>query len=327
MTDRDPALPHLSPPAAGELRLVDVFIGGPGGGNPVPLVADASQMSMQDMLGIARATGHESAFVLEPSNANANWRLRFFVPQHEMEMCGHATVGTLWAMRQWGLWTSPVARIETLSGLVEAEWDERGQCVWVSQPAVQATALPPEDAARVAAVLGLNGDSIPAMANASTSRVKTLVPMHDVASLHALRPDFPAMEALCLSIGSTGLYPYAFGDANEAGEPVLVARQFPRASGYPEDAATGIAAAALWGHLAANGDVPVGTAMAPITCTVRQGEAMGRPSAIAVRARFAGTAAPTGCWLSGKVAWSPTQTSVGAALLQSSSMPSCAADK
>nr|WP_114469534.1 PhzF family phenazine biosynthesis isomerase [Pseudorhodoferax soli] len=301
--ERQASTSPAAPPSAGELRQVDVFIGGHGGGNPVPLVADASALSSQDMLRMAHATGHESAFVLKPVARRADWRFRFFVPQHEMEMCGHATVGTLWALRQWGWWTSPTACVETLSGLVEAEWDEASQRVWVSQPAVQVATLKGEEALRVGAVLRLPGTGIPAMTNARTSRVKTLVPMHDVASLQALRPDFAAMEALCASIDSTGLYPYALDAPGAAGEPTVAARQFPKASGYPEDAATGIAAAALWGHLAAQGSIAVGTAAAPVTCTVRQGEAMGRPSAIAVRARFDAAGAVIGCWLSGAVAW------------------------
>jgi PhzF family phenazine biosynthesis protein len=292
-----------TPPAVGELRQVDVFIGGAGGGNPVPLVANASNLSTEDMQAIAHATGHESAFVSKFAASGADWRFRFFVPQHEMEMCGHATVGTLWALRQWGWWTSDTARIDTLSGLVDAEWDEAGQRVWVSQPAVRVTALAAPDTRRVEAVLGLPSASVPVMTNASTSRVKTLVPMSDVAALQALRPDFAAMQTLCASIDSTGLYPYALAGTSPAGEPVIAARQFPKSSGYPEDAATGIAAAALWGHLAATDGIPIGTADAPVVCTVRQGDAMGRPSAITVRARFDAAGAPSGCWLSGKVGW------------------------
>jgi len=268
------------------------------------LVADASSLSVQDMQAIAQATGHESAFVLTSTNPDADWRFRFFVPQHEMEMCGHATVGTLWAMRRWGWWTSNTARVDTLSGLVDAEWDEAGQRVWVSQPAVRATVLSTHDSRRVGEVLDLSAGDIPAMVNASTSRVKTLVPMVDAAALQALRPDFAAMDALCASIDSTGLYPYALAGESAAGEPVLAARQFPKSSGYPEDAATGIAAAALWGHLAAVGAIAVGTVDAPVVCTVRQGDAMGRPSAIVVRARFDPAGVIVGCWLSGQLAWS-----------------------
>ena len=295
----DPA----TPPAPGERRQVDVFVGGAGGGNPVPLVADASALSSEDMIGVARATGHESAFVLASTTASADWRLRFFVPQHEMEMCGHATVGTLWAMRQWGRWNTPTARVETLSGLVDVEWDAAAGRVWISQPAVQAQALSPAQASRVATVLGLPAGTVPEMTNASTSRVKTLVPMPDVAALQALQPDFASMEALCESIGSTGLYPYALAGSTAQGDPVVAARQFPKSSGYPEDAATGIAAAALWGHLAATGAIAIGTPGAGVVCSVRQGDAMGRPSVIEVRPRFDGDSV-SGCWLSGQVGWS-----------------------
>lgn len=55
------------------------------------------------------------------------------------------------------------------------------------------------------------------------------------------------------------------------------ARQFPQASGYPEDAATGIAATALFGALRHDGiDIP-----AAETVHVLQGCAMGRLSACA----------------------------------------------
>lgn len=284
-------------PAPGQVVLINVFVNGPGGGNPVPLVADARGMDAAQMQAVARAHGHESAFVLPADVPGADWRLRFFVPQHEMEMCGHATVGTLWALRRWGAWTTPTARVQTMSGLVDVEWDAARQRVWISQPAVREEALGPEGAARVARALRLDDTMPPPATNAATSRAKTLVPLRNVAALQALAPDFAAMESTCEAIASTGLYPYALESAS-----VVFARQFPKSSGYPEDAATGIAAAALWGHLAAAGAIAVGTPAAPAVCTVRQGDAMGRPSAIAVRPRFDAQGAVAGCWLSGEVA-------------------------
>ena len=290
-------------PARGRAALIDVFVRGPGGGNPVPLVADAQGMSETDMQQVAARHGHESAFVLPPSSDGADLRLRFFVPRHEMEMCGHATVGALWALRQWGRWTTPAARVETLSGIVTARWDDAAQRVWISQPPVQASTLDPARRRAVAAVLGLPGDGAGhAMTNACTSRVKTLVAMPDVATLSALRPDFARMAELCDAIGSTGLYPYADAAPEEpAPTPAtraVHARQFPRASGYPEDAATGIAAAALWGHLAGNS-----RGVAPVLA-VRQGETMGRPSEILVAPRVAADGTAQGCWLTGAVQWS-----------------------
>lgn len=307
MTDRTTTDdPPIDVPAPGELRSVDVFVAGAGGGNPVPLVADAQPLTTEQMQAVARRTGHESAFLLPATRADADWRLRFFVPQHEMEMCGHATVGALWALRQWGRWTGERARVETLSGLVDARWDAGTARVWISQPRARVEALASPVIARLVDVLGLAGAGAGAVqaVNATTSRPKTLVRLADVATLHALRPDYAAIEALCDAIGSTGLYPFAIDLCATAQAPILSARQFPKASGYPEDAATGIAAAALWGHLADSGEIATGSADSPVICLVRQGEAMGRPSAIALQARFDEAGRVTGCWLSGEVQWS-----------------------
>ncbi len=74
------------------------------------------------------------------------------------------------------------------------------------------------------------------------------------------------------------------------------ARQFPRSSGYPEDAATGIAAAALSFGLLANGLVDADDK--PIR--VFQGRAMGALSEIGIRLGFARGRA-IGCLLGGVV--------------------------
>jgi PhzF family phenazine biosynthesis protein len=284
-----------------DVNLIRVFVRDGQGGNPVPLVADARGMSAPAMQSVAATHGHESAFVL-PSEIGCDWRFRFFVPQHEMEMCGHATVGTLWALRQWGRWTTPTARIETLSGIVLAYWDDASQRVWISQPAVRTEVLDAGASDRVAMQLGLPAGSYAAI-NAATSRVKTLVCLPSVAMLDGLQPDFSTMEPLCASIGSTGLYPYAFGAPKADGQPVVHARQFPKSSGYPEDAATGIAAAALWGYLN-QADPLRGQGRTVSSIAVRQGDAMGSPSEILVAPRHGDSGEPDGCWLSGGVAWS-----------------------
>lgn len=291
MTDLSSARP-LTPPPAGDVALLRVFVdpsASQTGGNPVPLVQDARGMSAATMQALAAHHGHESSFVFPADGPGALCRLRFFVPGHEMEMCGHATVGTLWALRQWGHWTTPAAQVQTHSGIVDVQWDDARGWTWISQPAVTTRDLTLAETRAIAEVLRID-PALPGLhaINASTSRVKTLVRLPDAAALNALAPDFNAMRALCEALDSTGLYPYAV-----EGDDVY-ARQFPKSSGYPEDAATGIAAAALWGYLDRVGAVPKGR-----ICTVRQGVAMGSPSAIQLRAR---TDAP-GCWLSGETQW------------------------
>jgi trans-2,3-dihydro-3-hydroxyanthranilate isomerase len=294
-------------PRPGEAILIRVFVRGGVGGNPVPLVAHAHDMDAGDMREVARHYGHESAFVLPATRPDCDLRLRFFVPAHEMEMCGHATVGALWALRQWGRWVGEHARVETASGVVDIHSSAATGDVWISQPVARIAALDSGARRRVADVLGVPASAGDAaafdMAHASTSRVKTLVRLPDVDTLHALQPDFGSIESTCEAIGSTGLYPYAIDAGPQGLEPRVHARQFPQASGYPEDAATGIAAAALWGYLTRAGAIARGSHADPRVCTVLQGEAMGSPSAIRVKGRWDGHGVPAGCWLGGDVTW------------------------
>ena len=76
------------------VQLVSVFPAGPHGGNPAPVVIDAAGLSDGDMQGIARTYGHESGFVLPaPDGSDCDFLFRFWVPNHEMPMCGWARSG------------------------------------------------------------------------------------------------------------------------------------------------------------------------------------------------------------------------------------------
>jgi PhzF family phenazine biosynthesis protein len=270
--------------------LLDVFPAGPGGGNPTSIVADARGMTGADMLAMARDLGHESGFVFP---LEQGYRFRFFVPRHEMEMCGHATVGALWLLHDAGSIGAGSVHIETLAGPVTGHVGEDGT-VRVSQPAGAVEELTDEAVRRaVCEVLRVEAAALRPlpMLNATTSRTKTLIALSSADVLHGLEPDFGRIEELCESIGSTGLYPFAPG--REAA--TFHARQFPKAAGYPEDAATGIAATAL-----AFGTRCLGL-VDEAGIVVRQGEALGRPSEIHVRFAEADAAPHVGCWLSGSV--------------------------
>jgi len=278
------------------MELIRVFPmpGSERGGNPAPVWLAADALSSPQMLERTRDSGHESVFVLRASDPAAHdWRMRYFVPRHEMEMCGHATLGALWLLHRDGHWSGRPTTVETLSGTVHGRHVDG--LVEISQPRATVQAVGEVLRDEIARCLRITPTQIlGTVLNASTSRVKTLVRLQNVEALHALRPDFAAVEALCERLGSTGLYPYAVADGAEA---TVSARQFPKSSGYPEDAATGIAAAALaWGLREAG---LVGEAATLVT--VRQGEAMGSPSAIFVRLPAA-TATTEGCWLRGE-AW------------------------
>jgi PhzF family phenazine biosynthesis protein len=281
-----------------EIKLVHVFTHMGAGGNLCPTVADASALTGDDMQGIARHFGHESGFVLPAASGDADYIFRFWVPRHEMEMCGHATIGTLWALATAGHLRTEQVRIDTRSGPVTGFVDlgrSDDPYVEITQPVGRVVDLSREEEGAVLAALHISRADLLDLPiqNAVTSRVKTLIPMKSVDILNNLTSNMPAIEHCCDRIGSTGLYPYAVDD--QRGRR-FEARQFPKSSGYPEDAATGIAAAALAFGLLKNGLVKADSER----ITVLQGRAMNSLSEIGIRLGFAGDRS-VGCLLGGFV--------------------------
>ncbi|MEK9722651.1 MAG: PhzF family phenazine biosynthesis isomerase, partial [Rhodospirillaceae bacterium] len=190
--------------------MIRIFPRTDAGGNPAPICLDADGMSAEAMRQVAADHGHESGFVLTPEAGGADHRFRYFVPNHEMEMCGHATIGALWVLRETGRIGAGPRVIDTLRGPVRARVPAAGP-IATEQTVREVTPLADDYAALVLETLRLDPDALaaPTLLNAATSRIKTLVPVASRAVLDGLAPDFARIEAVCERIGSTGLYPFA----------------------------------------------------------------------------------------------------------------------
>src|SRR2546425_10983909 len=72
-----------------------VFAAASNGGNPCPVIPAADSLSDREMQGLARRFGLDTVFILRPRSRTADIRLRFFVPDHEMGISGHATIAAI----------------------------------------------------------------------------------------------------------------------------------------------------------------------------------------------------------------------------------------
>ncbi|KAJ5721525.1 uncharacterized protein N7483_009459 [Penicillium malachiteum] len=91
------------------------------GGNPTTIFL-ADTLTASEMQSLAPKHKHECGFILPaPENdASCHYTMRYWVPNHEMKMCGHAIVGAVWVLRNLQLLPdAPSIRISTLSGVVE----------------------------------------------------------------------------------------------------------------------------------------------------------------------------------------------------------------
>lgn len=75
--------------------LVDVFAEQAFAGNPVAVVADAADVSSDQMLRITRWLNlSETTFLVPPTSSGADYRVRIFTLEREMPFAGHPTLGT-----------------------------------------------------------------------------------------------------------------------------------------------------------------------------------------------------------------------------------------
>lgn len=71
----------------------DAFASNPDMGNPAGVVLHADDLDVESMQSIAKSVGfNETVFILKSDKAD--YRLRYFTPGHEMNLCGHATIGS-----------------------------------------------------------------------------------------------------------------------------------------------------------------------------------------------------------------------------------------
>jgi trans-2,3-dihydro-3-hydroxyanthranilate isomerase len=280
------------------------FARGPRGGNQAAVVLGGAQLADGEMQRLAADQGIETVFVLAPRDPAAALALRYFVPNHEMSMCVHGTVGALAALSETGLLAPGTVSIETSLGGTRARVERagRGAKVGVEMPApafgCRLTAVD-----ELASVLGvptaaLESAELPAQV-ASVARSKLMVPLRDAEALDRLRPDWPALWRFCEELAVTGIYAFTRRTRSSAWD--IDARQFPVRAGFPEDAATGVAAAALAGYLIAH-SVLGETRGEERRFRIAQGDAMGAPSLLEVQARLReGVVVSTEVWGTGSI--------------------------
>jgi trans-2,3-dihydro-3-hydroxyanthranilate isomerase len=286
--------------------LVDVFAERPLEGNPLAVVTDAAMLSEDAMQRIAREFNQsETTFVLPPTRAGADRRLRSFTPAGKEASggAGHHTLGAWWWLAESG-----ALALGDSGGSFTQEGGERMLPVQITCTSgrlvsVAMSQAVPEfgrvcgDPARLAAALNLSTsdlaiDRLPAQV-VSTGVAHLLVPLTDRRAVDAARPDFDRLAPILRELDGEGCY--LFTRETLDGRSIAYTRFFNPTLGIVEDIATGTAAGPLASLLVAQG-----VANDDSTLRIEQGDALGRPSIIQVHVAGRAVTISAACVVSGR---------------------------
>lgn len=254
--------------------IVDAFTEEPFGGNPAGVVIlgqDAPFPSDKVMQQIAAELRFpETAFVQQ--NGPTDFSIRYFTPCSEVELCGHATIASFGLLRKKGIVADgAVCRNHTLAGDLEVKVSQQVM-MQMAQPQVIVPLLDIEYLHDIMA--GMNRVEWVEMPVEviSTGLPDIIMPVGNVESLNALKPDMDALTELSRELNVVGVHAFAIGDDGYTAH----VRNFAPLYGVPEESATGTANAALNYYLYRRNIVKHDQ-----ECHFMQGEVMQRPSVIA----------------------------------------------
>ena len=261
-------------------KVVDVFTATPLLGNPVAVILDADDLDTAAMQRIARWTNlSETTFLLPPTNAKADYRLRIFTPRSELPFAGHPTLGSAHAALEAGRVTPRDGRFvqECGVGLVDlAVREEDGaRAVTLQLPAARITPLAGEDVAELEAILGhaIVRELAPAMVDVGP--VWIVAQLASVDALLALKPDFVRSARFEQRLEATGITVFA---SHASGDAAIEVRSFAPSCGVDEDPVCGSGNGSVAVFRRARGLV----AQAAGRYTAAQGQCVGRAGRIAV---------------------------------------------
>ena len=206
------------------LRTVDAFTDTPFTGNPAAVVLLEEAASDEWMAAVARETNvSDTAFVMPEELSDANFRLRWFTPAVEVDLCGHATLASAHCLFEDGV-RDPI-RFATRSGVLTVSRRSDGSL------AMDFPAWPPRqvDAAReTSEALGATVQ----WTGRSENKFFLLALLDDEPSVRNLIPDLEAVAGL----DASAVIVTAAADGEDYD---FVSRLFAPKAGIAEDPVTG----------------------------------------------------------------------------------------
>lgn len=251
------------------------------GGNPAGVVLNTDDLSEADMKKVASIIGFsETAFVMK-SNL-ADFKVRFFTPNEEVDICGHATIGAFSTLLSKGLIKSGKYFQETKAGVLSVELKE-DLSIMMSQntPSYYQTISKQEIADSLNITTNEMIEELPIQI-VSTGLRDILIPMKNIDMVNSIKPNFEKVAKVSNKYNTIGYHIFTLESLNGSN---AYCRNFAPIYGIPEESATGTSNGALACYLFKYDKIRSENAKHIV---IEQGYSMRKPSEIIVALRAEG---------------------------------------
>lgn len=267
------------------IKQVDAFTETPLTGNPAGVVLNAQNLTDQEMMTIAREMAvSETAFILPSTTPAADLRIRWFTPQVEVPLCGHATIAGFHALAEEGMFGMKGAgtfsfRLETKSGILPVTVEKTLRTIEVFfgltlQEFVRAGQYKLD----VMRILNISLDEFENRLPIVVSNY-LYVPIRRLHSIFSMKPNFFAMSQFLSNRNITGLC--VFTTETVERKSAVHSRFFAPTVGINEDPVTGSANGPLGAYLFEQGELkPVDSV---VTIIGEQGDVIGRKGRVTIQ--------------------------------------------
>lgn len=225
---------------------VDAFTTIKGLGNPAGVVLKGDRYTDFEMQRIAKKVGYnETVFVCKSDFADI--RLRYFTPGHETPLCGHATIGAVFALYE-GQGNRTIF-IETGVGILPIHYDDKNKRIKMKQ------AIPKfipflGDRLTLCGILGIKETDIHSdlpIEYGNTGSWTLILPVKDKLVLDDMEPKTKEFPGILKEIPKSSIHPFSIDSKNQG---LLSARHFSSPySGTIEDSVTGTASGVMGAYL------------------------------------------------------------------------------
>lgn len=261
----------------------DAFSKKPNKGNPAGVVLNGDDLTETEMQDVAFKVGfNETAFPI--ASDRADLRIRYFSPKQEMELCGHATMATIYALKTNGwLENKTELTIETNAGVlpIRITKNEQKEIHITMKQALPQFKKFEGSRYDLAKAIGIEevdfDDELPIMYG-STGAWTLLIPIKSLDIFNKMEPNNKVFSSILNEIPNASVHPFCLESYYE--EADMHGRHFSSTfSGTIEDPVTGTASGVMGAYFAKyikkESDMP-------INLIVEQGQEMNKDGQVIV---------------------------------------------